>query len=268
MKEQRRSPSAVTDCYIDQEQQYVSPTIGTALHTNKSDMEDLQAAKTTSIFRETTIYKKAAAEFVGTFILVFAGCGGIMVEARDKILTDVGVAAVFGLVLMAIIYSLGHISGAHINPAVSLTFSSVGQLPFKELPIYIVCQIAGATAAAAALDEIITNISINVAVNVPMGHPLISLVVEFIITFMLALVIFATATDPKAHGQMAGVAVGAVAACNGLFAGTLSGVSMNPARSLGPALKTGNYNGLWVYIVGPVSGAICGTWFYKVISIQ
>ncbi|XP_059070315.1 aquaporin NIP1-1-like [Cryptomeria japonica] len=189
----------------------------------------------------------AAAELVGTFILVFAGCGGIMVEARDEVLTYVGVNAIFGLVIMAMIYSLGHISGAHINPSASLAFSAVVRLSVKELPIYIVSQIAGATAAAALLHEIITNTSINVAVTVPVGNPFASL-----------------------HGQKAGIAVGGIAACNGLLAGyawTLSGCSMNPARSLGPALIAGKYNDLGVYIVGPVSGAICGAWFYKAITI-
>ncbi|GLJ52418.1 hypothetical protein SUGI_1115020 [Cryptomeria japonica] len=261
MEKQSKTPSSVAVYYLE-EQQYASP------HKNMPNMEDVKATKANNIFRESTIYKKAAAELVATFILVFAGCGGIMVEARDNVLTYVGVNAVFGLVIMAIIYSLGHISGAHINPAVSLAFSAVGKLSVKELPIYIVSQIAGATAAAALLNEIITNTSINVSVTVPVGNPFASLVVEFIITFILALVIFGTATDPKAHGRMAGVAVGGIAACNGLFAGTLSGCSMNPARSVGPALIAGNYNGVWVYIVGPVSGAICGAWFYKAISIQ
>ncbi|GLJ52413.1 hypothetical protein SUGI_1114860 [Cryptomeria japonica] len=159
-----------------------------------------------------------------------------MVEARDEVLTYVGVNAIFGLVIMAMIYSLGHISGAHINPSASLAFSAVVRLSVKE--------IAGATAAAALLHEIITNTSINVAVTVPVGNPFASL-----------------------HGQKAGIAVGGIAACNGLLAGTLSGCSMNPARSLGPALIAGKYNDLGVYIVGPVSGAICGAWFYKAITI-
>ncbi|GLJ52356.1 hypothetical protein SUGI_1113780 [Cryptomeria japonica] len=181
-------------------------------------------------------------------------------EERDKVLTHLGIAPVFGLVIMALVYTVGHISDAHINPTISLALSSVGKLYLQE--------IVGATAAAPALNLIITNVSISVAVNVPVGNPWASLVVEIIITFIFSIVIFATVTDPKAPGEMVRIVVGGVAACNALFAGPLSGCSMNPARSLGPALIALKFDGLWVYILGPVFGALCGAWFYKGISIQ
>ncbi|GLJ52358.1 hypothetical protein SUGI_1113800 [Cryptomeria japonica] len=257
MKKQSRTPFD-----LEKEQYVASP------QTKKADMEDLKATEINNIFLEATIYKKAAAELVATFILVFAGCGAIMVDTRDKSLNSVGVSAVFGLVIMALVYTVGHVSGAHINPAVSIAFASVGKLSLQELPVYIISQIVGATAAAAALNVIITKVSINAAVNIPPGNPWASLVVEIIITFMLCFVIFGTATDPKAASGMVGIAAGGIVACNGLYAGPLSGCSMNPARSLGPALIALNFNGLWVYVLGPVFGALCGAWFYKGISIQ
>ena len=209
--------------------------------------------------------RKAAAEAIGTFALVFAGCGAIMVDVvTGGAVTHVGVGLTFGLVIMVMIYATGHICGAHFNPAVTLAFAIAGRFPWREVPIYIVAQLAAATFAAAMLSRVIGPIA-NLGVTAPAGAASQSLLLEIVLTFILMFVIMAVATDGRAVGQMAGWAIGGTVALEAIFAGPISGASMNPARSLGPAIVTGHLDHIWLYIVGPIVGAALGALVYRFV---
>ncbi|CAD5319072.1 unnamed protein product [Arabidopsis thaliana] len=187
-------------------------------------------------------------EFVGTFSMIFAGCSAIVVnETYGKPVTLPGIALVWGLVVTVMIYSIGHVSGAHFNPAVSIAFASSKKFPFNQVPGYIAAQLLGSTLAAAALRLVF------------------HLDDDFIATFNLMFVISAVATDKRATGSFAGIAIGATIILDILFSGPISGASMNPARSLGPALIWGCYKDLWLYIVSPVIGALSGAWTYGLL---
>ncbi|XP_025813543.1 aquaporin NIP1-4-like, partial [Panicum hallii] len=206
------------------------------------------------------------AEFLATFFLIFAGCGVITVNEKNGMATFPGVAVVWGMTVMAMIYAVGHVSGAHINPAVSVGFAISGRFPWKKVPAYMVVQTVAATAASLMLRLMFGGRHEAAPVTVPAGsNNMQSLVLEFIITFYLMFVIMAVATDDRAVGQMAGLAVGGTIMLNALFAGPVSGASMNPARSIGPALVGSKYKALWVYIFGPFAGAAAGAWAYNLV---
>jgi aquaporin NIP len=208
--------------------------------------------------------RKLAAEFIGTFVMVFAGCGAISVNAfSGGLIGHGGIAAAFGLAVCVMIYATGHISGAHFNPAVSLAFASTGRFPWRELPGYMGVQCLAAWLAMVLLSVVLPE---HVAGATQSGLSLAGLVVvEFIITFVLMFVISAVATDHRAVGQLAGVAIGSTVALCALFAGPLTNASMNPARSLGPALVLAQYQALVWYLVVPCMGAVCGAWSYRLI---
>jgi MIP family channel proteins len=197
------------------------------------------------------------AEALGTFILVFAGCGAIVVGS----LPPMGVAAAFGLAIMVSIYALGHISGAHFNPAVTAAFAVGRHFPLTRVVPYWLAQAAGALLAAAALR--VSLGSIAAAVTRPAGSDLQSFAWEAILTFILVLVIVSVATDVRAVGQAAAIAIGGAVALGSLVGGPVSGASMNPARSLGPALVSGDLAGLWIYLTAPVMGAIVAVVVYQ-----
>lgn len=222
-----------------------------------------------------TLTKEMAAEFIGVFMLVFAGCGAIMIDAlTGGAISHVGVSLTFGLVVMVMIYAVGHISGAHFNPAVTIAFTAARHFPVKNAAGYIVAQVAGALAAAALLRLLFGNVAAlgaslpnpEIAIIAALPTPFLVIVIELIITFALMFAIMAVATDSRIIGGQAGIAVGATITFASLFAGPITGSSMNPARSIGPALVSGETYLLAVYIAAPIVGALAGAFVYRAID--
>ena len=206
--------------------------------------------------------KRCVTEAIGTACLVFAGTGAIIInEVSGGAIGHVGIALTFGMVVAAMIYSTGHISGAHINPAVTLGFAITKNFPWKEVPYYWVSQIIGAVLASGALSLMFGTIG-NMGATVPYGSDIQSLALEIILTFILMFVIMAMATDIRSVGGAAAVAIGMTVALAAMFAGPISGASMNPARSFGPALLSSEWASHWLYWVGPMAGASIGATVY------
>ena len=205
-----------------------------------------------------------AAEFVGTFTLVFAGCGAIMVDAKTHALGHVGVALSFGLVIMVMIYAVGHVSGAHFNAAVTFAFALTRHFPWPRALGYWTAQLLGALTSAAVLRGSLGNIA-NVGATMPAGSQGQSFLWEFVLTFFLMFVIMAVATDTRAVGEAAAIAIGGTIGLDAMFGGPISGASMNPVRSLAPAIVSGNLHALWLYIVAPILGAGLGALSYQLI---
>src|SRR5882724_5772277 len=199
--------------------------------------------------------KKYTAEMVGTFALVFCGTGAIVIDQQTGgAVSHAGVAVTFGLIVMSMIYALGDISGAHLNPAVSIAFTLAGKFPVKQLVPYIVSQLAGALLASGLLRLLFPE-NLTLGATLPAGSAAQSFVLEFILTFFLMLVIINVATGSKEQGMFAGLAIGSVVLLEAMFAGPICGASMNPARSLGPAIVSGHPEHLWLYIAAPIIGA-------------
>ncbi len=211
---------------------------------------------------DRVLARRLAAEFVGTFALVFAGCGAIMVDAKTGALGHVGVAITFGLVIMAMIYAIGHISGAHFNPSVTFAFALSRHFPWSRTIAYWIAQLAGALAAAAILRGSLGNIA-HVGATLPSGSQTQSFLWEFVMTFFLMFVIMAVATDTRAVGEAAAIAVGGTVLLDAMFGGPISGASMNPARSTGPAIVSGDLHALWLYILAPILGASLAALTYQ-----
>ncbi len=195
------------------------------------------------------------AELLGTFCLVFAGTGAIIVnDTSHGAVTHLGVSLTFGLVVMAMIYTLGDVSGAHLNPAVSLAFALAHRFPSRSVPIYVLAQTLGACAASGLLRALFPSHP-SLGSTLPAGSAWQSFLLEVVLTFILMFVVLAVSSGPKERGIMAGIAVGGVVALEAIFAGPISGASMNPARSLAPSLFSGNLQSLWIYIFAPTLGA-------------
>ena len=206
--------------------------------------------------------RRLGAEALGTFALVFFGAGAIMVETDTEALGQLGVALAFGLAITTMIYALGHVSGAHFNPAVSLGFALSRHFPWSRVAAYWVAQVLGATGAALLLRASLGDVA-NVGATLPSGSDRQAFLWEVVLTFFLMLVIMAVATDTRAVGEAAALAVGGTVALGALVGGPVSGASMNPARSLGPALVSGELEALWVYLLAPLVGASLGTVVYQ-----
>ncbi len=200
--------------------------------------------------------RRLIAEMMGTFSLVFAGTGAIMVnDLTGGMVSHVGVALTFGLVVMAMIYAVGDISGAHINPAVTLGFWAARRIPTREAAAYIAAQCAGAVGASLTLRALFP-VHAGLGGTLPSGSVTQTFALELVLTLVLMFVILSVSTGSKERGIMAGAAVGAVVGLEALFAGPISGASMNPARSLGPAVVTFRLDALWIYWAAPVIGAL------------
>lgn len=205
------------------------------------------------------------AEFLGTFFLVFAGTGAIIVDTITHAVTHVGVSLTFGLVIAALVYALAHVSGAHFNPAVTIGFWTAGEFPGTRVPFYIAVQILGAIAASLVLRMMFGPIA-SLGATFPTGSVSTSFWLELFMTFLLVFVIFGSAVHGRAVKSFAGIAIGSTIALDALFGGPISGASMNPARSLGPALVSGLWANQWIYLLAPVVGATLAVVGYKLVS--
>ena len=210
--------------------------------------------------------RRLVAEAIGTFTLVFAGCGAIIVDAeRGGSLGTVGISLVFGLAIMVMIYATGHISGAHFNPGVTLAFAAARHFPRRDALAYIPTQLGAAVVAALTLRVIWEGTPADLGATVPTIGGGAAVTYEFILTAFLMFVIMAVATDARAVGAAAAIAIGGTVGLDALFGGGVTGASMNLARSFGPALVSNEWADFWVYIIGPVGGALAGALLYQAI---
>ena len=200
--------------------------------------------------------RRPLAEFLGTFIMVFAGTGAIVIDGLSGgVIGHTGIALTFGLVVLAMIYTFGDISGAHLNPAVTVAFAAAGRFPWKEVPLYLGAQLAGAFAASGLLKFLFPGPG-TLGATLPAGSASQSFVLEVVLTAILMLVILSVSTGSKEKGITAGIAIGAMVGLEAMFAGPICGASMNPARSLAPALVSGHLDHLWLYPAATILGAL------------
>jgi aquaporin NIP len=209
---------------------------------------------------------KYLAEAIGTFALVFCGTGAIIINQETAgVITHSGIAITFGLIVAAMIYTLGDISGAHLNPAVSIAFWVAKVFPVKELIPYIGSQAAGAFIASLTLHYLFPA-NLTLGSTLPAGSASQSFILELILTFILMLVIMRVAKSGKEQGLFAGIAIGSVVLLEAMFAGSICGASMNPIRSIAPAVVSANTQSLWIYILAPITGAILAVFTYNVLK--
>jgi aquaporin NIP len=214
--------------------------------------------------RAPPLVRALAAEAIGTFALVFAGCGAIMVDAKTGQLGHVGVAFSFGLAIMFGIYAVGHISGAHFNAAVTFAFALTRHFPWPRVVAYWGAQFCGAFAAAALLRASLGDIA-QIGATFPSGSDGQSFLWELIMSAFLMLVVLAVATDTRAVGEAAAIAIGGTIGLDAMFGGPISGASMNPMRSLGPGIVAGDLHAIWIYILAPIAGTAVGGVAYQFV---
>ncbi len=206
---------------------------------------------------------RLAAEFVGTFGLVFAGAGAVIInEVTGGTVTHVGIGLTFGLIVMVMIYAFGHVSGAHLNPAVTLAFAAGRHFPWPLVPRYWAAQLGGGITASLVLRALFGDIA-HLGATLPFGSAQQSFGLEIVLTLILMVVITSVATDTRAVGQAAAIAIGGTIGLEAIFAGPISGASMNPARSLAPAIVSLTWQDQWLYVAGPAIGAVAGVLIYN-----
>lgn len=217
--------------------------------------------------KRSKLLSEVLAEMIGTFILIFTGTGAIIVNTiTEGIITHLGICFIFGAVVTAIIYTIGHISGAHINPAVTLAFWSSRVLPSNKVLPYIAGQFSGGILASLLLQIIFGNIA-SMGATLPLNNNwLQSLIIEIILTFILMFVVLGSGLDRRAPVGFAGIAVGLTVSLEAAFMGPITGASMNPIRSLAPALVTHLWQHQWLYIIGPIIGAQLAVLIYRQLS--
>lgn len=210
--------------------------------------------------------KRYIAEAIGTFGLVFCGTGAIVInEFTGGTVTHIGIAVTFGLIVMGMIYAFGDISGAHLNPAVTIAFAYAKKFPWREVPAYCISQIAGAFVASGILLFLFPDNEL-LGTTLPQIDVLRVFVFEIILTFFLMLVIINVSTGSKEVGVVAGIAIGGIVLLEAMFAGPITGASMNPARSISPAVVSGHLEHLWLYIVAPIIGAVLAVASCKLVK--
>lgn len=217
---------------------------------------------------DVSLTRKLGAEFVGTFILIFAATAGPIVNQKyGGVESLIGNAACAGLAVMIIILSTGHISGAHLNPSLTIAFAALRHFPWAQVPAYIVAQVSASICASFALKGVFHPF-MSGGVTLPSVTYGQAFALEFLISFNLLFVVTAVATDTRAVGELAGIAVGATVMLNILVAGPASGGSMNPVRTLGPAVAAGNYEAIWIYLLAPTLGALAGAGTYTLVKLR
>jgi aquaporin NIP len=211
--------------------------------------------------------RRAGPELVGTYALVLAGCGAIVVDAQTGALTHVGVEITFGLIIMVMVTATGHLSGAHFNPAVTLTCAVTRHFAWREVPAYVGVKLLGAVGGALSLLVLFGPVA-SLGATVPSGSAFQSFGLELLLTAVLMFVIISVATDTRAVGQLAALAIGATVALDALWGKPISGAWMNPARSFGPALISGVWRDQWVYWLAPIIGASLGGTLYQMLCVE
>ncbi|KAL0912523.1 hypothetical protein M5K25_018501 [Dendrobium thyrsiflorum] len=235
-----------------------------------SDNHSYHLPKTFTLTFPPFLLRKIVSEMIATFLLVFVTCGASALNgSNDARVSQLGASIAGGLIVTVMIYSVGHISGAHMNPAVTLAFavSKHGQFPWIQVPFYWLAQIIGATVSSFVLKAMLNPIT-NLGTTTPSGTSLQAFIMEVVVTFCMMFVASAVATDTRAVGELAGLAVGSSVCITSILAGPVSGGSMNPARTLGPALASKRFNSLWVYFLGPVIGTLSGALSYNFIRLD
>lgn len=213
-----------------------------------------------------SLARRSFSEGLAAFTLVFIGCGAIVTAAQfPRGLSSVGVAAAFGLVIMTMIYATGHLSGAHINPAVTLAFTATRHFPVRDAGAYIAAQLTGAAVAGFALLAVWPDKPAALGATTPSIGTGGAFVYELLLTGFLMFVIMAVATDTRAVGAAAAIAIGGSVAMDALMGGPVTGASMNPARSFGPALAAGEWHDYWLYVLAPIAGALLGALAYQAV---